>query len=324
MIRMLSICILGLLVWFPFSAHAEPTGREVAITIDDLPVVGEVVLGVAKERTNDLLAALNRHKVPAVGFVSEQSIHARGEVDERIALLDQWLDARMILGNHTYSHVSLYKTPLPEYQDEVIRGEVITRRLMRDRGLQLTYFRPPYTNTGPTAAIKAAFEAFLEERDYTIAPFTVENSDYAFDAVYEKALSENDTDLASRVKTAYLDHTDVVFDFAEKLSARLFGEEIDQILLIHANKINADCLGDLLDRLAHRGYRFVTLDSALADEAYRTPDEYVGRMGPSWLHRWSLAKGIPMKEINGREFPATLLEEPDPPKFILQLYQELN
>jgi hypothetical protein len=121
-----------------------------------------------------------------------------------------------------------------------------------------------------------------------------------------------------------LKHTETIFDFVEKLSVRLFDLEIRQILLIHANKLNADCLSDLLENLAGRGYTFVSLDEALDDRAYQTPDEFVGSMGPSWLHRWSLAKGIPMKEVNGRRFPATLLEEPDPPKFILELYRELS
>jgi hypothetical protein len=77
-------------------------------------------------------------------------------------------------------------------------------------------------------------------------------------------------------------------------------------------------LGDIIERLGKRGYQFISLDEALRDAAYLTPDEFVGPMGPSWLHRWSLNKGIPMKEINGKWFPATLLEEPDPPKFILE------
>ncbi len=164
MICKLSIAVLGLTVLSPFSVHAEPAARKVAVTIDDLPVVGEVVLERAGEVTDDLLAVLKDHRVPAIGFVSEHRIFVRGEVDERIALLDQWLDAGMKLGNHTYSHVSLYKTALAEYQDEVIRGEVVTRRLMEERNLELTYFRPPFTNTGPTAEIKAAFENFLRKR----------------------------------------------------------------------------------------------------------------------------------------------------------------
>jgi hypothetical protein len=83
-------------------------------------------------------------------------------------------------------------------------------------------------------------------------------------------------------------------------------------------------VGQVLEILKKRGYRFIALDEALQDEAYQTPDEFVGRMGPSWFHRWSLHKGIPMKEINGKRFPATLHEEPDPQDFVLEMYQELG
>jgi hypothetical protein len=31
-----------------------------------------------------------------------------------------------------------------------------------------------------------------------------------------------------------------------------------------------------------------------------------------------------MKEVNGKWFPATLLEEPDPPKSVLDLYQQIQ
>jgi len=31
----------------------------------------------------------------------------------------------------------------------------------------------------------------------------------------------------------------------------------------------------------------VTLQTALADPAYGSPDEYAGRNGFSWIHRWS-------------------------------------
>ena len=42
-----------------------------------------------------------------------------------------------------------------------------------------------------------------------------------------------------------------------------------------------------------RGYRFVSLDDALADPAYRSPDTYTGRTGPSWLQRWAVTRGVP-------------------------------
>ena len=98
----------------------------------------------------------------------------------------------------------------------------------------------------------------------------------------------------------------------EALSRDTFGREVPQVLLVHGNRTNADALGEVLDRLAGRGYRFVTLDEALADEAWRTPDEFVGSRGPSWLYRFRVAKGLPLG----------LEGEPDPPKWVLDLYRE--
>ncbi len=305
-------------------ASGQNASRTLTLTVDDVPVVKGEGLESLQLVTERILETLERHHTPAIGFVNEGRIYVRDEVDERIHALESWLEAGMILGNHTYSHLSLHDVPLARYEDDVIKGEVITRRIMEERGLKLRHFRYPYTNTGSTVEIKRAFETFLKERDYEVAPFTVDTADYIFDAIYARALADQDSELAERVRAAYLDYTDTVFEFCEKLSTRLFGYEIPQILLIHANRVNADSLGDVIERLEKRGYQFISLDEALRDAAYLTPDEFVGPMGPSWLHRWSLNKGIPMKEINGKWFPATLLEEPDPPKFFLELYGELS
>jgi len=49
---------------------------------------------------------------------------------------------------------------------------------------------------------------------------------------------------------------------------------------VSANRLNADSLGDVIERLEKRGYQFISLDEALRDAAYLTPDEFVGPMGP--------------------------------------------
>ena len=56
--------------------------------------------------------------------------------------------------------------------------------------------------------------------------------------------------------------------FAEDISSQIFGRDIPQVLLLHANDINADCLTELLERFQTRGYTFVTLDEAIADAAF--------------------------------------------------------
>ncbi len=62
----------------------------------------------------------------------------------------------------------------------------------------------------------------------------------------------------------------------------------------------------LLAMFRRRGYTFVSLDQALEDQAYRLPDEYAGPGGFSWIHRWSITKGMAPK---GEPDPAPWVEQ---------------
>jgi peptidoglycan-N-acetylglucosamine deacetylase len=42
-----------------------------------------------------------------------------------------------------------------------------------------------------------------------------------------------------------------------------------------------------------RGYRFITLEDALSDQAYSLPDTYVGEEGTGWLDHWAITIGKP-------------------------------
>jgi len=318
--KRLSLMLLAVL-FVPLSnaqdidVHGEARGearREVALTFDDLPEAFSRDIGTMRHNTTELLRTLKLHRAQAIGFVNEGKLHVPGELDARTAVLKQWVDAGMTLGNHGFSHLRLLTTPLLKYEEDVIKGEVITRRLMSGRQPYQLYFRHPYTSTGPTREVKAAFESFLREHGYKVAPFTIENSDYIFNQIYSDARRNNDTALMERLRKTYLEYNDGQFEFIERLSSEMFGREISQILLIHANDINADCLGEMLKRLEARGYHFVSLDQALEDKAYQTKDDYVGLHGPSWLHRWTVSLGLKMK----------LDQEPDPPKWVLDMFKK--
>ena len=64
-------------------------------------------------------------------------------------------------------------------------------------------------------------------------------------------------------------------------------------LLLHANQLEADHIGELLDVLRKRGYRFVTLEDALSDQAYGLPDTFVGEEGTGWIDHWAITLGKP-------------------------------
>jgi peptidoglycan-N-acetylglucosamine deacetylase len=286
---------------------AQAQAREVAVTFDDLPAPhGD--LQDMRSITKRLLESFTRNKVPIVGFVNEGKLYRRGETDARIELLRAWLDAGFELGNHTFSHINLHNAPLAEYEDDVVRGETVTRMLLNEKGMKLRYFRHPFLFTGTTPEYKRGLAEFLAARGYTVAPVTIDNADYVFADVYFKAKKRGDAETAKRVADAYVPYMESVFEHYEKLSVETFGREIKQTLLVHANELNADRFDELAAMLKRRGYAFVTLEEALKDPAYREPDA-LNKNGVSWLHRWREAKGM------------TLKWEPDPPKFVFDLYK---
>src|SRR5277367_4134309 len=259
--------------------------RSVAITVDDLPGAppgDDFAYGDLKELqkiNRGIPAVLKAHHAWAIGFVNERKLQVAGERDARAELLQMWLDAGLQLGNHNYAHDDFSTTSLQKYEDDLIRGEVVTDALLKAAGQSEKYYRHPYLNTGMTMEIKTAFDAFLKERGYTIAPVTIEDADYVFNDVLAHALENKDKKMAAKAKKEYLEYVDTVFDYAEKESAEMFGRQIPQVLLIHDNVLNTESLDALLDKLQKRGYKFVSLDAAMSDPAYATPDLYGWELG---------------------------------------------
>ena len=261
-----------------------------AVTIDDLPSQRIGDLGAMQRITTDLLAQIQAAGVPVVGFSNEGKIHVQDQEGERTALLQQWVDAGHAMGNHTYSHASLFDTPLASFQEDVLRGEPVLKRLLDARGADsLVYFRHPYLNTGPDLETKRAFETWLASRGYRVAPVTHDNSEWIYANAYRRA---DTPEARARVADAYIAYMDTTAAYFERLSRDLFGREIRGVLLIHANALNADHFGRLVDMFRARGYTFITLDEALEDPAYRSDDTYTGRAGMSWLQRWAITRGV--------------------------------
>ncbi len=216
----------------------------------------------------------------------------------------------MDLGNHTYSHFDLHRMPLEDFQKDVVRGEETTKALLESRGKTLRYFRHPFLHTGRSLEVKRGLDAFLANRGYTVAPVTHDNGEWIFALAYATAGNRGDREAQARVAEAYLPYMEAKFAYFERESRGLFRREIPQVLLIHANSLNADHYPALAKMIRARGYTFVPLADAIADPAYASPDTFTGPGGISWLHRWALTRGG-----DGLSNP----EEPRVPKFVLEL-----
>ncbi len=275
--------------------------REVAITIDDLPRGGdgERNLEALKRMTAKLLQPFAAGKVPVIGFVNE--CHYSEAVKE---ILTMWKAAGAELGNHTCSHPDLNSTPVEVYEADIEKGEKLTTEIL---GHRPRYFRHPFLHAGKDPETKRAINDFLKHRGYTVAPVTLDNSDYLFAAAYMSALQGNDSATANKIRETYLSYMESIFEFFEKRSIEVTGHEIRQTLLIHASQLNADTMPQLLEMMKRRRYQIVKLSRALEDEAYGLPEEYAGLDGFSWIHRWSKTKGMAPKG------------EPEEPQWIRKL-----
>jgi peptidoglycan/xylan/chitin deacetylase (PgdA/CDA1 family) len=300
--------ILFFLRW-PFSQNGEEVpSRYVAFTFDDLPST----LGYAPYVIQNITEKLMRHHVPAIGFVNESKLYTDGRVDKaKVAWLEQWLNSNLELGNHSYSHIAIDNVPLSAYKADILKGEKITKQLLSERGKTLNYYRHTQLHTGPTPEAKKDLEKFLTVNGYTVAPVTIDNNDYIFANLYEKAKEKKDTAMMNYVGVEYLKYMEMVVKHFEQVSMDFLGYEVKQTLLLHANALNADYLDDLIQLFQKRNYSFISLDDALKDPAYQLMDA-PSKKGLSWLHRWMLAKNLEMRP------------EPLQPERINQLNKEYN
>lgn len=296
------------------AAEKGKAERRMAITIDDLPVAQPSWHDDREmERiTTDLLATLNRHRVPAVGFVNEGKLEVGGVVDSfRLGLLERWLASGLELGNHGFAHLDLHRVPPETWMADVVRGEAVTRRLVEAAGGTLRYFRHPFLHAGTSAEIQAETAAFLAARGYTVAPVTVDNSEWLYGRAYARAMNDGDKALRQRLGRDYLRYMLEVVAFYEGQSEAIVGRAIPHVLLVHAYALNADWLDELLTRLEQRGYRWIPLAEALADPVYDRPiGGYTGEGGITWLHRWAITEGLDRSIFRG---------EPEPPGWVAEI-----
>ncbi len=267
--------------------------REIAVTFDDLPFCSVVVEDVESHRrlTERLLAGLAEHGIRATGFVNAGAVQRSGAIERaRVELLGSWLEAGHELANHTFAHRDLHAVPVASFEADIANGEPLVRELMAAHGRTLRWFRHPYLHTGTDLATRQRVERFVEGRGHRIAPVTVYAQDWIFAAALDRAREHGRAKAIAAIGDSYVPHLERQFEFFERLSVQVVGREIPQVLLLHANTINAERIDELGEMMRRRGYTFASLEKVLADPGYAGPDRYLGADSVGWLERLALAR----------------------------------
>lgn len=249
------LAFLASLISYPCSAQV----REIAITIDDLPFVGTTHnkpgnLRRERERFQLIMQSLIDHNVPAIGFVVSGTIEK-----DQWSLLEEFHDAGFEIGNHTHTHLNLNRTNAERYIENVAQADKVLAPLMSTP----KYFRYPYLAEGK-GDTKQQVRNYLEENQYIVAPVTIDSKDFQFNAQLLNIHWRHRDKHLNRIKRQYLNY---IWRQTERAERKANGKPVKQILLIHANLINSHCLGDIIQMYKDKGYQFISLSEALADNA---------------------------------------------------------
>ncbi|CAM3091986.1 polysaccharide deacetylase family protein [Legionella anisa] len=229
--------------------------KTVSITIDDLPFVGES----RNFHLNMMIDTMTKEQVPATGFIIASEVRKNNW-----EILHKFRDAGFGLGNHTLTHANLNKMDTEGYIEEIQEADNILLPVLTEP----KYFRYPYLAMS-SGRKKEDILCYLAQKNYHVAPITIDSKDFVFNQRLLSVPEIKRRAYLEELKPFYLD-----FIWQQTLRAEehnQFHQNTDQsqILLIHANLLNAYVLPDIINLYKQNGYEFVNLEEAL--KTFKSP-----------------------------------------------------
>ena len=247
----------------PSLAQRSPA---VALTFDDLPAHGPLPPGLSRPAVvRSILATLKReHMPPVYGFVNGFRV---ARYPYQIHILQAWRAAGNPLGNHTWSHPELDKLSANQYERDIARDEPLLRKLAP--AAEWHWFRYPFLEEGDTVEKREAVRGYLQAHGYKVAQVSMDFQDYLWNEPYARCSAKQDSASIERLHDTYLATADQFIGVFRKLAQDLYGRDVPYSLLMHIGAFDAKMLPELIALFRERGFRFVTLDEAMADPVYR-------------------------------------------------------
>jgi peptidoglycan-N-acetylglucosamine deacetylase len=275
--------VLGLLA--PVMSRAE----NVALTFDDLPLNGQLAAGQTYTSvTRDVLAIFKKQAIPPVyGFINSAKLEGNRDGAEALRL---WVEGGQHVGNHTYSHPDLTRLTFQDFAQNLRQNEPVLQLL--DKTEAWRWFRYPYLHEGDTLEKRHQVRANLKERGYRVAQVTLDYEDYLWNFAYAKCAGKLDAKKMEWLRTSYLQTAAAYLDLDREMAKRVFGREINHVILLHLGAYSSTILPDLFALLKQKGFNVVTLEEAQKDAAYDTDPNLASKNGGTLLEQWMDARKI--------------------------------
>ena len=233
-----------------------------------------------------ILRALAGQNVNSIFFVAG----LRVDSNEGLRLVKAWSSAGHLVANHGYSHLSLNssKVTLETFIEDAKKNETLLAKLP----IWEKRFRFPYLKEGNTEQKRDGLRQWLNFNNYASGAVSIDTSDWYYDRRLRDWLKKNPGKYPSAFRKPYLDHLLDRANYYADLGKRTLNRDIDHVMLLHTNTINAYFLSDVIAMFRTAGWEIIDPAEAYEDAVYAKQPEVLPA-GESIV--WSLAKqaGIP-------------------------------
>ncbi|MEM6647175.1 MAG: polysaccharide deacetylase family protein [Bacteroidota bacterium] len=276
------LCCVGCTDQQAAGRAADRGPKEIAITLDDAPIMRYYSHPSAWHRAlvvDSLMIALQRYNAPITVFAVGNTVNE----PEGRQLLSTYLERGAALGNHSMSHPNFADISVTQARREISQAQALLEPIAQTYGLPVRYFRFPQLSEGASVQQRDNYQQLLRERQLANARVTISTEDWRFDAEYTERELAEEWEERYEVGQRYLQHIRDSIALWERTADELTGRNIRHVMLLHANRINRDYLGQILAELQTAGYTFITLNRAYQDPIYQEEPTWTSPNGMSFL-----------------------------------------
>jgi len=271
----------------------------VALTFDDLPAAGVLPQGLTRATiATNLTAVLNaNHLGNTYGFVNAVKLENNPDAEQALHI---WLNAGMNAGSHTWSHMSLSANTAQAFEDNIARNEPALADYAGSRNWH--WFRYPFLWEGDTLDKRRDVRAYLSAHGYRVAQVTLDFEDYAWNDAYARCSGTHDDASIAWLRQSYLDTATEYIRLGREEQLIAFGQEIPNVMLLHATAFTTLMLPDLLDLLRRQGFSFAPLAEVEADSAYAHDPDAALKYGGTLPDQFMDSRHLPYPPVPPKPF----------------------
>jgi hypothetical protein len=177
--------------------------------------------------------------------------------------------------------MDLHTNGVEAFEQDIVANEATLRSFMGERDWH--WFRFPYLREGDTPEKNAALRALLARHGYRVAQVTISFDDYAYNPPYARCAAAGDREGLSFLEQSYLSRAAESLVHGSEAARRIFGRDIDHVMLLHIGAFQMVMLPKLFELLREKGWTVIGLEEAQADQAYETAPRRPGPRSGSFL-----------------------------------------